>query len=141
MSYKIKPLQYAKAKELGVNIAPSKNPNKKVDVFIGDKKVASIGANKSSVKGKPMMDYATYLKEEPAIAEKRRENYIKRHSKEKKINEDGEFTKSFYSDEILWGKKKDDVNTEIKKFKAFKTKLLKEQEKKKKAKVKKDKKK
>tara|TARA_R100000149_G_C5809306_1_gene93224 strand:+ start:120 stop:566 length:447 start_codon:yes stop_codon:yes gene_type:complete len=133
MSYKIKQLQKDKARELGVTIAPSKNPEKKIDVFIGDKKVASIGANKSMVKGKPMMDYATYKIQKPSIAERRRENYIKRHSKEPKRDEKGKFTKSFYSDEILWGKKNDDVNTEIKAFKKYRNEVLKkEQEKKKK---------
>lgn len=111
MSYKIKKLQLDKAKELGVQILPSDNPNKKVDVFIEGKKIVSIGANKSKIKGKPMMDYASYLKSDPTKAEQRRKNYIERHSKEPKIDKKtGRPSKSFYSDEILWGKKKDTIN-------------------------------
>ena len=134
MSYKIKKLQLEKAKELGVNIKPSTNPNKKVDVFVGTKKLASIGANKSAVKGKPMGDYATYVIQEPKIAELRREGYIKRHSKEPKRDKDtGGFSKSFFSDEIMWSKKNQDVNkSDVKAFSKYREKLLKEQEEKKK---------
>ena len=126
-SYKIKDLQRKKAKELGVEIKTSTNPNKKVDVFVADKKVASIGAGKGK-DGKPLKDYATYLKEDKKLAEKRRENYIKRHSKEPKVNDDGTFSKSFYSDEILWGKPKKAVNDEISGFQKFVKKVKKEQE-------------
>ena len=131
MPYKIKQLQKDKAKELGVTIAPSQNPEKKLDVFIGEKKVASIGANKSMIKGKPMMDYASYKIEKPTIAERRRENYIKRHSKEPKRDSKGKFTKSFYSDELLWGKKGDNINN-ISAFKKYKSDVLKKEEDKKK---------
>ena len=132
MSYKIKKLQRDKAKELGVSILPSKNPNKKVDVFISNTKIASIGANKSSVKGKPMMDYATYKQDQPAIAEKRRKNYIERHSKEPKTDDKGRPSKSFYSDEILWGKKGDTINKGVIKNLNKLKKQIKEKEKKKK---------
>lgn len=109
--YKIKKLQFEKAKELGVTIRPSTNLNKKIDVFIGLKKVASIGANKSINPAKPMMDYATYLqKGDKSLAEQRRTNYINRHSKEPKVDDDGDPTKSFYADEILWGKRGENVN-------------------------------
>ena len=109
--YKIKKLQFEKAKELGVTIRPSTNLNKKIDVFIGLKKVASIGANKSINPAKPMMDYATYLqKGDKSLAEQRRTNYINRHSKEPKVDDDGDATKSFYDDEILWGKRGENVN-------------------------------
>ena len=130
MSYKIKKLQLQKAKELGVIIKPSTNKNKKIDVYIGDKVVARIGANISMIKGKPMNDYATYLTTDPSIAESRRINYIKRHSKEPKIDNDGKFTKSFYSDEILWGQKGKDVNN-VRAFRRYRDKLLLEEEKKK----------
>lgn len=125
--YKIKELQKKKAKELGVDIKVSTNPNKKLDVFVADKKIASIGAGKGK-DGKPLKDYATYLQTDKKLAEKRRENYIKRHSKEPKKNEDGTYTKSFYSDEILWGKPKKNVNEERKGFEKFVKKVKKDQE-------------
>tara|TARA_R100000149_G_C5817600_1_gene98252 strand:+ start:272 stop:697 length:426 start_codon:yes stop_codon:yes gene_type:complete len=133
--YKIKPLQYEKAKELGVAIFPSKNKKKKIDVFVDDKRILAIGAA-------GMNDYATYLKKDPSIAEKRRENYVKRHSKEPKIDEDGEFTKSFFADEILWGKKRKNVNAEARRAKTIIGKIkkeIKQKEDKKKKKEKKEK--
>jgi len=57
MAYRIKPIQRKKARALGVEIKPSTNPKKKLDVFKGGKKVASIG-------GKGYKDYATYLEME-----------------------------------------------------------------------------
>jgi len=126
-AYKIKDLQRKKAKELGVSIAVSTNPNKKLDVFVADKKVASIGAGKGK-DGKPLKDYATYLKEDKKLAEKRRENYIKRHSKEPKTKDDGTYTKSFYSDELLWGKPRKSVNDEISGFQKFVKKVKKQQD-------------
>tara|TARA_R110002072_G_scaffold192549_2_gene349584 strand:+ start:7930 stop:8373 length:444 start_codon:yes stop_codon:yes gene_type:complete len=113
-NYKIKKLQYEKAKELKVKILRATNPNKKLDVFVGGKKVSSIGANKSINPKKPMNDYATYLEKlSKAEAEKKRMGYVKRHSKEPKIK-DGKYTPSFYADELLWGKKGEAVNQEIK---------------------------
>jgi len=109
--YKVKKLQLDKAKELGVQIKPSTNKKKKLDVFIKGKKQYSIGANGAN-------DYATYLENKNVPkneAEAKRTNYIARHSKEPKINNDGEFTKSLYADELLWGKRKDNINTETKK--------------------------
>ena len=44
MSYQIKPAQRRRASAIGVSIKPSKVKGKKLDVFKGDKKVASIGA-------------------------------------------------------------------------------------------------
>ena len=113
-NYKIKKLQLDKAKELGVEILRATNPNKKLDVFIKGKKVSSIGANKSIDPKKPMNDYATYLQKLPQKeAEKKRMGYVNRHKKEPKIK-DGQYTPSFYADELLWGKKGQAVNQEIK---------------------------
>ena len=113
-NYKIKKLQVDKANELGVKIRPSTNKNKKLDVYIRDKKIYSIG-------GAGYNDYATYIKDKNVSkedAEKRRVSYIARHSKEPKIDKDGEYTKSLYADEILWGKRKDNINSsEIRKKK------------------------
>ena len=92
MPYKIKQLQKDKAKELGVVIAPSKNPEKKIDVFIGDKKVASIG-------NKNYSDYATYRKENGVkYADERKRLYKLRHNKTRQIKN----SNSYYADKILW---------------------------------------
>ena len=133
--YKVKKLQIDKAKELGVQIKPSTNKRKKLDVFIAGKKIYSIGAN-------GMNDYASYLEDKnvpKAEAEKKRINYIQRHSKEPKIDKDGEFTKSFYSDEILWGKRKNNINDEVRRKTRVIKKITKEVEKKEKEKIKKNK--
>lgn len=95
MPYQIKEIQRKKAKREGVTIKPSKNPKKKIDVFKKDKKVASIGA-------KGYKDYATYMKEDgKEVADQKRKNYLKRHSKEPKMK-DGKKTNSYYADKILW---------------------------------------
>ena len=92
MSYQIKPRQKANAKKLNVDIKPSNNKKKKVDVFKDGKKIASIGAIEYS-------DYATFIKEKgKEFADKRRRLYKIRHEKtRKKIG-----SNSYYADKILW---------------------------------------
>ncbi len=41
--YKITKYSYQQAKQLNVEIKPSSNKKKKIDVFKGDQKIASIG--------------------------------------------------------------------------------------------------
>ena len=99
-NYKIKPLQLANAKKIGVDIKVSTNKRKKIDVFKDGKKVASIGAMYPN--GTPYMDYATYLTKLPKKdADKKRSNYLKRHAREPKMK-DGKRTPSYYADVILW---------------------------------------
>lgn len=98
MAYKIRTYSKLKAKQLGVEIKPSSNKKKKVDVFNKEgKKLASIGAL-------GMSDYPTYLelekkkKVEKGTAEKRRKLYKNRHeSDRKKVGTNG-----YYADKILW---------------------------------------
>lgn len=93
--YKILEIQKLKAEKLGVSIKPSSNKKKKIDVFDGDKKIASIGAY-------GYKDFGTYLKDTTLInALNKRKNYLARHSKEPK-EKDGAKTNSYYADEILW---------------------------------------
>jgi len=96
MSYSIKPLQRKKAQTIGVTIKPSTNKKKKLDVFNKEgKKVGSIGAL-------GYMDYASYiLRDGKKEADKKRKNYLKRHSKEPKMK-NGKRTNSYYADKILW---------------------------------------
>ena len=92
MPYQIKASQRAKARALGVTIKPSKVKGKKLDVFKGDKKVASIGAL-------GMSDFATYKATKGIeFANKRRKAYKSRHQKTRtKVG-----TPSYYADKILW---------------------------------------
>lgn len=103
--YKIKSLQLENARKLDVVIKPSKKKNKKVDVF--DKKgnlLASIGGVYPN--GKFYNDFATYIdKIGLTKARKKRDAYIKRHSKEPKFKmKDGKriYTPSYWADKILW---------------------------------------
>lgn len=95
MSYIIKDIQKEKAKKLKVEILPSTNKKKKLDVFKDGEKVASIGAI-------GYKDYGTYLEELPKKdADKKRKNYLARHAKEPKMK-DKKRTNSYYADKILW---------------------------------------
>lgn len=95
MSYQIKKIQFDKAKKLKVEIKPSTNKKKKIDIFKDGEKVGSIGAM-------GYKDYGTYLEELPKKeADKKRKNYLARHKKEPK-SKDGKKTNSYYADKILW---------------------------------------
>ena len=79
MAYIIKSYTKQKAKELGYTVKPSTNTNKKIDVYKGDKKVASIGA-------KGYLDYPSYIMAEgKAVADERRRLYHIRHKNDKNI--------------------------------------------------------
>lgn len=97
MAYKILPYSFRKAKALGVEIKPSSNLLKKIDVFKNGKKVASIGA-------RGMNDYPTYLQKEKkgyyekGYANKRRQLYKERHEKDRHVVG----STGYYADKILW---------------------------------------
>ena len=89
--YKITDYSKNQAKKLNVEIKPSTNKNKKIDVFKNNKKIASIGANS-------YLDFPNYLLIDKQLANERRKNYKKRHEKDrKKIG-----TPGYYADKILW---------------------------------------
>ena len=74
--YQITGYTKARAKEINVDVRPSKNPKKKIDVYRDGQFIDSIGA-------KGYSDYSTYIKDKgQAYADKRRELYHKRHTKE-----------------------------------------------------------
>ena len=74
--YSITNYSKKKAKELNVNIKPSTNKKKKIDVYKGDQLIASIGAI-------GFKDYPTFIKENGTeYANSRRKLYRKRHSKD-----------------------------------------------------------
>jgi hypothetical protein len=89
--YQITDYSKQQAKKLGVDIKPSKNKNKKIDVFKNGNNLASIG-------GKGYKDYPTYLKIDKSLAEERRKLYKIRHEKDRKIKG----TAGFFADKILW---------------------------------------
>jgi hypothetical protein len=97
MAYKILPYSKAQADILRVEIKPSTNVLKKIDVFKNGKKVASIGAL-------GMNDYPTYLEKEKkgyypkGYAKERRRLYKIRHEKDRKKTG----TNGWYADKILW---------------------------------------
>ena len=91
MTYNIKQYSYAQAKKIGVNIYPSKKPNKKIDVYKDGIYVCSIGDNE-------MMDYPTYIiKDGKKYADERKRLYHIRH---KSDNRKG--TRGWYALNILW---------------------------------------
>jgi hypothetical protein len=92
MTYQITSRQRANARRLGVSIKPSTVKGKKIDVFKGDKKVASIGAL-------GMMDFDKWkAKEGIEKAKKRQKAFKSRFSKQRvKVG-----TPAYYADQILW---------------------------------------
>jgi hypothetical protein len=90
--YQITDYTYQQAKRLGVEVKPSTDKKKKIDVIKYGKKVASVGAIGYN-------DYPTYVKEKGlAYANERRKLYKIRHSKDRvKIGSNG-----YYADKLLW---------------------------------------
>jgi hypothetical protein len=86
--------EYSKqqAKKLNVNIKPSTNPNKKIDVFQNNKKIATIGDIRYN-------DYPTYMiSKGKEYANSRRRLYRIRHKNDmNKIGSNG-----YYANKILW---------------------------------------
>lgn len=97
MSYKILPYSKIQATKLKVEIKPSTNRLKKIDVFKNGKKVATIGAM-------GMNDYPTYMEKEKrgyfpkGYAKERRRLYKQRHEKDRHIVG----SNGWYADKILW---------------------------------------
>jgi hypothetical protein len=90
MSYKITNYSYQKAKQLNVDIKPSTNKNKKIDVFKNNKKIASIGAI-------GYLDYPNFIKKKGLeYANQRKKLYKLRHKKD--LNSKN----GFYANKILW---------------------------------------
>ena len=89
MVYEIQPYSFKKAKDLGVTIKPSKNKNKKIDVYKNGDKITSIGSAN-------MADFPTYIKTKGKdYAEERRRLYKLRHAKNTGIA-------GKYASKILW---------------------------------------
>jgi len=89
--YQITDYSKQQAKKLGVEIKPSTNKNKKIDVFKDGEKIVSIG-------DKRYKDYPNYLKIDKTLADERRKLYKIRHEKDRKIKGSA----GFFADKILW---------------------------------------
>ena len=90
--YKITDYTKTKARDLGVSVANSTNPKKKLDVYKSGEKVASIGAAGYN-------DYPTFLKlYGKEYADKRKTLYKKRHAKDLHIVGSNDW----YANKLLW---------------------------------------
>jgi len=90
--YHITDYTFRKAQENGVQVKPSKNKKKKIDVFRDGKKLASVGAA-------GMGDFGTFMKiEGKDYAEKRRRLYRMRHAKDGNIPN----TPGYWAWHLLW---------------------------------------
>jgi len=91
LEYKITKYSYQQAKKLNhAEIKPSSNKKKKIDVFKGDKKIASIGAMGYN-------DYPTFIKTKGvSYANERRKLYKQRHKKD--LNSKN----GYFANNILW---------------------------------------
>jgi hypothetical protein len=94
--YRIKQYTKDQAKRIGVEVRPSTNKGKKIDVFKNGFKVASVGAIGYN-------DYPTYLELErkgqvsKGTANRKRSAYKARH-----IYRDRVGTPAYYADQLLW---------------------------------------
>ena len=90
--YNITEYTKTQAKKLNVTIKPSTLKNKKLDVFKGNSKIASIG----DVHYK---DYPTYIKSNGLqYANTRRKLYKQRHEKDRNIKN----SPGYFADKLLW---------------------------------------
>jgi hypothetical protein len=90
MSYHITKYSYDQAKKLNVDIKPSSNKKKKIDVFKDHKKIASIGSI-------GYLDFPNFvIKKGLDYANERRKLYKQRHKK------DLNGKNGFYANKILW---------------------------------------
>ena len=90
--YQITEYTKKQARLLGVDVKPSKNKTKKIDVIKNGQKIASVGAAGYS-------DYPTFMKTKgKAFANERRRLYRIRHREDmKKINSNG-----YFAGKLLW---------------------------------------
>jgi hypothetical protein len=92
MPYTITNYTYKQAKKLGVQVKPSTNKTKKIDVYKKGRKIASVGAY-------GMNDFPTYIKKKGLkYAKTRRRLYKMRHEKDRHIVG----SHGYYADKLLW---------------------------------------
>jgi hypothetical protein len=92
MPYSITNYTRKQAKRIGVQVKASTNKSKKIDVYLNNKKIASVGAAN-------MNDYPTYMKNKgKAYAATRRRLYKIRHDKDRKTR----WSRGWLADQLLW---------------------------------------
>ena len=97
MPYKITAYTFKQAKRLGVEVKPSQDKSKKIDVFRQAKnktlkKIASVGAA-------GMSDYPTYMKTKGiTFAKTRRRLYKMRHERDRHTK----WSRGWLADKLLW---------------------------------------
>jgi hypothetical protein len=92
MPYTITNYTYKQAKKIGVQVKPSTNKTKKIDVYKKGKKVASVGA-------RGMGDFPSYIKTRGVkYAKERRRLYKIRHDKDRHVKG----CRGWYADVLLW---------------------------------------
>ena len=90
--YKITNYTYKQAKKLHLQVKPSTNKTKKIDVYKKQKKIASVGAY-------GMNDYPTYMKTKGIkYAKTRRRLYKQRHEKDRHTK----WSNGWLADKLLW---------------------------------------
>lgn len=90
--YQISQATKSKARELGVEVRPSKLKNKKIDIYKDGLKLYSIGDIRYG-------DFHTFMREYGQnIANERRRLYKLRHGRTRNIKG----SKSWYADQLLW---------------------------------------
>ena len=91
--YHILPYTKEQADKLNVTIKPSKNKNKKIDVYTKTNNfIVSVGAT-------GYKDYPTFIQQNgKQFADKRRELYKKRHQKDRTVRN----SRGWYADKLLW---------------------------------------
>jgi hypothetical protein len=94
--YRISDYTKRQAREIGVQVKPSTNKSKKIDVYRNGKKIGSVGAIGYN-------DYPTYMKLEKqgkvpkGTANKKRKAYKARH-----IYRNRKWTNAWLADKLLW---------------------------------------
>jgi hypothetical protein len=92
MSYTITKYTSRQALKIGVQVKPSSNKTKKIDVLRDGKVIASVGA-------KGYNDYPTFMKTKgKRFAKTRRCMYKQRHEKDRHTKG----TAGYYADQLLW---------------------------------------
>jgi len=90
--YEISQATRKKARELGVEVKPSKMKNKKIDIYKDGLKLYSIGDLRYG-------DYHTYMRESgQSVANERRRLYKLRHERTRNVKN----SKSWWADQLLW---------------------------------------
>ena len=92
MPYTITNYTYKQAKKLGVQVKPSTNKTKKIDVYKKGRKIASVGAY-------GMNDFPTFIKKRGLkYAKTKRRLYKMRHERDRHIVG----SRGYYADKLLW---------------------------------------